>query len=182
MTSSQRHGAQLLASKGKKRNFQCLLVSYTLGTLPVSMTLKLKFYTLGGQLQQTHLHATDFFPRKKTLRLEKGVRPKPWCFSLIFFLNAIRSSDFQSDCAVLSKTSPTWIIYKASGNCKLWWTNLSDILTFWRAVLVSPSASLLQIFLALFTTASHLPHKSAQLLNIGKGWKERIQYRCSLST
>lgn len=109
-----------------------------------------------------------FFSKKgkNILKLEKAVRSKPWCFSIkkLFFKKPIKFSGFGGDCAVLDKTWPRWIIYKAAGNCKLWWTTFFDVLISWRADLVSPSAPFCCRYSRLSkATAAHSPQKAAQL-------------------
>lgn len=123
------------------------LASCTYAHSLLSMTLKPKFYTLGGQLQQTHLCVTDFFFQEG--KKDKGIQSKPWCFSIKNFFKPIRFSGFWDNCAVLDKTLPKWIIYKTAGNCKLWWTNIFDVLVSWRAILhcpLLPSAGILGSF------------------------------------
>lgn len=145
----------------------------------LSRTVKLKFYTLGGQLQQTHLCVTDFFPRRK--KKEKKKLAWGWrkvssqsldVFLLGILFKSIRFSGFWGSCAVLEKTLPEWIIYKAAGNCKLWWTNLFDVLISWGAVSVPPSATFCRDSGLSLAMAAQSPQKVAQLPNKGQDGKE----------
>lgn len=86
-----------------------------------------------------------FFFSKKEKRIKVSSQSLD-VFRLRIFFKPIRFSGFWDNCAVLDKTLPKWIIYKTAGNCKLWWTNLFDVLVSWRAILhcpLLPSAGIL---------------------------------------
>lgn len=82
-----------------------------------------------------------FFSKK-----EKRIKVSSQSLDVFRLRIFLRFSGFWDNCAVLDKTLPKWIIYKTAGNCKLWWTNLFDVLISWRAILhcpLLPSAGIL---------------------------------------
>lgn len=184
MTSSWRWAQCPMADVKKQQQqteiMRAWLGSCTLCMLPAKQDSEAEILHTRWAITTNSFVCDRFFPKKEKKRKKKKLAwgwRKVSSQSLDVFLlgilfKSIRFSGFWGSCAVLEKTLPEWIIYKAAGNCKLWWTNLFDVLISWGAVSVPPSATFCRDSGLSLAMAAQSPQKVAQLPNKGQDGKE----------